>query len=107
MTKYLAAKVAEEASCWAEALGEKEDEEGKEKRSMWETAALTSTSSSIMGEKMDNLSTFGNLSMLLVKPDAFLRFQPAQVCFLRIFLDKILKLVNNCFLLYDDENHAK
>ena len=85
MTKYLAAKVAEEASCWAEALGEKEEEEeGKEKRSMWETAALTSTSSSNVGET-GNLSTFGNLSMLLVKPDALLRFQPAEVCLLRFF----------------------
>ena len=86
MTKYLAAKVVEEKSCWAEALGEKE--EGKEKRSMWETAALTSSSSGSSEGEMDNLSTFGNLSMLLVKPGALLRFQPAQVCFLRYFLSK-------------------
>lgn len=78
VTKYLAGKLDEEKRCWSEALGE---EEGKEKRSMWQTAALTSSS----GGETANFSTFANLSMLLVKPDALLRFQPAQVCFPRLF----------------------
>ena len=91
MTKYLAAKVVEEKSCWSEALGEKE--EGKEKRSMWETAALVSSSSS----GSNNLSIFGNLSMLLVKPGALLRFQPAQVCFLRFFFGQNLEVDEELF----------
>ena len=95
MTKYLAAKVVEEKSCWSEALGEKEEEEGKEKRSMWETAALSSS-----GETTDNqgiFSTFGNLSMLLVQPDALLRFQPAQVCFFRFFFGQNLEVDEELF----------
>ena len=91
VTKYLAAKATQEKSCWAEALGE---EEGKEKRSMWQTAALTSSSSGGETDKQGNFSTFGNLSMLLVRHDALLRFQPAQVCFSRLlFVEKILKLM--------------
>ena len=77
VTKHLAGKATKEETCWAEAL---QEEEGKEKRSIWETAALSN------GESEDNIaSVFGNLSMLLVQPDALLRFQPAQVCYSRFF----------------------
>ena len=76
MTKHLAGKATKEKTCWAEAL---QEEEGKEKRSLWETAALSN------GETDNIASLFGNLSMLLVQPDALLRFQPAQVCYSRFF----------------------
>ena len=76
VTKHLAGKAVKEKSCWAEAL---QEEEGKEKRSLWETAALSN------GETDNIASVFGNLSMLLVQPDALLRFQPAQVCYSRFF----------------------
>ena len=75
VTKHLATKATGEKSCWAEVLGK----EGKEKRSLWETAALTNDVETTGNQQL--LSTFGNLSMLLVQPDALLRFQPAQVCF--------------------------